>query len=114
MTYLTEQIRIEGLSEQQQMVFTGINERNLDIIQEMLQIQLSYRDETLFVSSCDETTMEILKHTVHTLIQAISIGRNISEQDVIYAVRQSGKHQDIDYQAMASVEIGRASCRERV
>lgn len=109
MTYLTEQIRIEGLSEQQQMVFTGINERNLDIIQEMLQIQLSYRDETLFVSSCDETTMEILKHTVHTLIQAISIGRNISEQDVIYAVRQSGKHQDIDYQAMASVVIGRTA-----
>ena len=109
MTYLTEQIRIEDLSEQQQMVFTGINERNLDIMQETLQVQLSYRDGVLSVSKCDEEVMETLKRTVNTLIKAILLGRNISEQDVIYALRQSQKKEEIDYQEMSGHLIGRTA-----
>ena len=109
MTYLTEQIRIQDLSEQQQMVLTGINERNLDIIQETLQVQLSWRDGTLYVSQCDADTMEILKRTVNTLVKAVKIGRNISEQDVIYACRQSEKKEDIDYEEMSSHLIGRTA-----
>ena len=109
MTYLAEQIRIQDLSEQQQMVLTGINERNLDIIQETLQVQLSWRDGTLYVSQCDADTMEILKRTVNTLVKAVKIGRNISEQDVIYACRQSEKKEDIDYEEMSSHLIGRTA-----
>lgn len=109
MTNLTQQIEILGLSEQQQKILTGINERNLDIIQETLQVQLSYRDGILHVSQCDEETMETLKRTIDTLINAIELGRSISEQDVIYACRQSEKKQDVDYQEMSRHLIGRTA-----
>lgn len=105
----TKTIRIQDLTDEQQMILTGTNDRNLTAMAEVLQISISYRDSNLFLEDCDDEKAQKVSDVVHTLTKAIVQGRNISEQDVIYAVRQSGKHQDIDYQAMASVVIGRTA-----
>lgn len=103
----TKTIRIQDLTDEQQMILTGTNDRNLTAMAEVLQISISYRDSNLFLEDCDDEKAQEVSDVVHTLTKAIVQGRNISEQDVIYACRLAGKNQEIDYEELSSCLIGR-------
>ncbi|MGM9941128.1 MAG: PhoH family protein [Bulleidia sp.] len=103
----TKTIRIQDLTDEQQMILTGTNDRNLAAMGDVLQVSVSYRDSSLFLENCDEITVQKVESVIHTLTKAIVQGRNISEQDVIYACRLTEKNQEIDYEELSSCLIGR-------
>lgn len=107
---MTESIEIKelaDLNDDQQKTLTGTNERNLSAIGEELGTELSFRDGKIFMKDPDEAHMQIVRTVIAELAKAVLNGRNISEQDAIYACRVHSRNENVDFEEMNHCLIGR-------
>ena len=100
-------IQLSDLSEEQLMKLTGANERNLNALAEEVGTTVSCRDEMIFLQEIDSHKIEVVQSVVSSLCDAVRAGRNISEQDVIYACRLCEKNETLDYEDMNRYLVGR-------
>lgn len=100
-------IQLSDLSEEQLMKLTGANERNLNALAEEVGTTVSCRDEMIFLQEIDSHKIEVVQSVVSSLCDAVRAGRNISEQDVIYACRLCEKNETLDYEDMNRCLVGR-------
>ena len=103
----TRTIRLEDLSTSQEMDLVGSGDRNLTILSECLQTELSFRDGVFTMHEDSDQKEEQLREVLQALVAAVKKGHAISEQDVIYACRLAVSGQPIDFEDWNRVLVGR-------
>lgn len=89
------------------MNLIGSSDRNLRILGECCGREISYRDGTFIVLDADETEAEMIRRVLQTLLQLVRKKKQVLDQDVIYAWRQTGKNEEVDYDEMTERVVGR-------
>ncbi len=98
---------LDSLSETEAMNLIGSSDRNLRILSECLGKEISYRDGTFIIPGADDEETETVRRVLTTLLQLVRKNRQVLDQDVIYAYRQIEKNEDVDYEEMSKLVIGR-------
>lgn len=98
---------LDGLEESEAMNLIGSSDRNLRILGECCGREISYRDGTFIVLDADETEAEMIRRVLQTLLQLVRKKKQVLDQDVIYAWRQTGKNEEVDYDEMTERVVGR-------
>ncbi len=102
-----ETIEFHGLDENTYINFCGPNDSNLKILSKCCGKEISFRNEKLMISDCDEITKMNLAKVCAKLLSRAQDGRSITEQDVIYQYRLVTRNEDFDYQEMNQHIVGR-------
>ncbi len=100
-------IEFHGLDENTYINFCGPNDSNLKILSKCCGKEISFRNEKLMISDCDEITKMNLAKVCAKLLSRAQDGKSITEQDVIYQYRLVTRNEDFDYQEMNQHIVGR-------
>ncbi len=102
-----ETIEFHGLDENTYINFCGPNDSNLKILSKCCGKEISFRNEKLMISDCDEITKMNLAKVCAKLLSRAQDGKSITEQDVIYQYRLVTRNEDFDYHEMNQHIVGR-------
>lgn len=91
---MSEVLELNGLKEEAYQALCGANDRNLKVLSQCCGKDISYRDEKLFISDCDETTKMTIAKVIAQLLTKIQSGKEIDDQDVIYNYRLITRNED--------------------
>lgn len=100
-------ITLEDLTESEAMNICGSSDRNLLVLSECFDCEVSYRDLKFFVNKANEVTLKNLKKVLQSLHKIAEKNRVISEQDVIYASRLIQRNEEVDFDDIGTKVIGR-------
>ncbi|MBE6128053.1 MAG: PhoH family protein [Erysipelotrichaceae bacterium] len=89
------------------MNLIGSSDRNLRILGECAGKEISYRNGVFIIADADEEEAEMIRRVLETLLQLVRRNKPVLDQDVIYAYRQIGKNEEVDYEEMTKQVIGR-------
>lgn len=92
----SQTIEVSGLSEQAYITFCGPNDSNLKILSKCCGKNVSFRDEKIMISDCDDLTKMNIAKVCAKLLTKAQEGKNINEQDVIYMYRLVTRNEDFD------------------
>lgn len=98
---------VENITEEEAMTICGPNEQNLRIMNECFHVEISYRSGSFFVQDADENTADQIRNVLHSLISMVHKGKTIGEQDVIYVTRLVRRNEQVDFDSLSSMMIGR-------
>lgn len=91
---MSEVLELNGLKEEAYQALCGANDRNLKVLSQCCGKDISYREEKLFISDCDETTKMTIAKVIAQLLTKIQSGKEIDDQDVIYNYRLITRNED--------------------
>lgn len=91
---MSEVLELNGLKEEAYQALCGANDRNLKVLSQCCGKDISYRDEKLFISDCDESTKMTIAKVIAQLLTKIQSGKEIDDQDVIYNYRLITRNED--------------------
>lgn len=103
----TISLQVDDLNEEAAKNLVGPNDRNLNVLSECFDKQVSYRNLTFFVKDCTEEEKEQIEKVLNELCRMSYQGKSISEQDVIYACRLAGRKEEIDFEEIHNHVVGR-------
>lgn len=75
---------INDLKDQQNIV--GVKNNNLKVIEEVLELEITLRGEEIYVTTDDETKIELLEKLFSTLLNVSKLNYTITERDVMYII----------------------------
>lgn len=100
-------IVLKDLTESEAMNICGSSDRNLLILSECFECEVSYRDLKFFINDADEKTYDNLARVLEALHTIAEKNRSILEQDVIYASRLIQRNETVDFVDIGTKVIGR-------
>ncbi len=103
----SQTIEVSGLSEQAYITFCGPNDSNLKILSKCCGKNVSFRDEKIMISDCDDLTKMNIAKVCAKLLTKAQEGKNINEQDVIYMYRLVTRNEDFDQNDVNQHVVGR-------
>ncbi len=104
---MQDRIKLENITDWQAQELLGFHDRNLKMLEEIYQIEISFRDnEFHLVNSTLEKTEEF-KKVVYSLYGAVKKNMKISTRDVIYAQRQINKGLEVDFDKLLAKVVGK-------
>ena len=103
----TVTITIQDMNEAEASALIGPNDRNLQTLSLCCDREISFRDNTFFVSDCSEETASVVRKVLTSMHRLTSQGKTVSSQDIIYAYRLYSRGENIDYEEMQSLLVGR-------
>ena len=103
----TLKIRIDNLTDSQAMDIVGTADRNLNVLGECLNCEISYRDQVFFLRSAQPQTEQKARAVLKALQKLSDQRRSVTEQDVIYACRLAERGEDIFFADFSSQVVGR-------
>lgn len=104
----TEKIEFNGLDEETYRIFCGPNDSNLNMLSKCCGKPIMFRDESLLLTDCDESTKMHVAKVVAKLLTQAQKGKTITDQDVIYMYRLECRNEDLDMMnEMDKVIVGR-------
>lgn len=103
----SQTIEVSGLSEQAYITFCGPNDSNLKILSKCCGKNISFRDEKIIISDCDDLTKMNIAKVCAKLLTKAQEGKNINEQDVIYMYRLVTRNEDFDQNDVNQHVVGR-------
>ncbi len=103
----SQTIEVSGLSEQAYITFCGPNDSNLKILSKCCGKNISFRDEKIIVSDCDDLTKMNIAKVCAKLLTKAQEGKSINEQDVIYMYRLITRNEDFDQNDVNQHVVGR-------
>ena len=95
------------MNEAEASALIGPNDRNLQTLSLCCDREISFRDNTFFVSDCSEETASVIRKVLTSMHRLTSQGKTVSSQDIIYAYRLYSRGENIDYEEMQSLLVGR-------
>lgn len=95
------------ITEEEAMVLSGPGERNLRVMSDFFQTEISSRSGSFFIQNASDETIQQVQNALHSLLQMVRKGRAVSEQDVIYASRLASRNENVDFENLSSMVIGR-------
>ena len=106
MTEIRE-IVFEDLSDKEAMQLVGAYDANLNALKSFLNIEMSFRNNSFFISNCDDKTFNNVKAILTKLRNQIDDNSSLSEQNVIYVARSILKGENMDTSKYAEKIVGR-------
>lgn len=103
----SQTIEVSGLNEQAYITFCGPNDCNLNILSKCCGKNISFRDEKIIVSDCDDSTKMNIAKVCAKLLTKAQEGKLINEQDVIYMYRLVTRNEDFDQSDVNQHIVGR-------
>lgn len=103
----SQTIEVSGLSEQAYITFCGPNDSNLKILSKCCGKNISFRDEKIILSDCDDLTKMNIAKVCAKLLTKAQEGKTINEQDVIYMYRLVTRNEDFDQNDVNQHVVGR-------
>lgn len=98
---------VEGMSDSDAMELTGTRDRNLKALADAFGVEISFRDNAFLIQECDDVTYRRISAVLNALIEQIERKKKISEQDVVYASRLAQRDEEIRFEELDSVIVGR-------
>ncbi|MDY3931469.1 MAG: PhoH family protein [Erysipelotrichaceae bacterium] len=100
-------LAVEDLGADEAAALLGANDRNLQIISDAFDTRVSFRDHTFMLDACEQDTLSQIEKMLQALRQISSSGREVSEQNVRYAIRRIQSHQDVQFSNFETVTVCR-------
>ena len=100
-------LAVEDLGADEAAALLGANDRNLQIISDAFDTRVSFRDHTFMLDACEQDTLSQIEKVLQALRQISSSGREVSEQNVRYAIRRIQSHQDVQFSNFETVTVCR-------
>ena len=100
-------IKLEGMSDTDAMEIVGTGDRNLKALSQAFACEISFRDNAFLIQECDEETYKRIKIVLHALYEQIQRKKRIAEQDVVYASRLALRDEEIRFEELDEVIVGR-------
>ena len=100
-------LAVEDLGADEAVALLGANDRNLQIISDAFDTRVSFRDHTFMLDACEQDTLSQIEKVLQALRQISSSGREVSEQNVRYAIRRIQSHQDVQFSNFETVTVCR-------
>ncbi|MDD6458601.1 MAG: PhoH family protein [Lactimicrobium massiliense] len=100
-------LAVEDLGADEAAALLGANDRNLQIISDAFDTRVSFRDHTFMFDACEQDTLSQIKKVLQALRQISSSGKEVSEQNVRYAIRRIQSHQDVQFSNFETVTVCR-------
>lgn len=107
MSNTASELSAEDISEEEAKALAGPGDRNLIVMSECMNAEISERSGSFFIQTDSEETIAQAEKVLASLIEIVRKGRAVSEQDVIYACRLARRNETIDFNALGSMIIGR-------
>ncbi|WP_245309309.1 PhoH family protein [Lactimicrobium massiliense] len=100
-------LAVEDLGADEAAALLGANDRNLQIISDAFDTRVSFRDHTFMLDACEHDTLSQIEKVLQALRQISSSGKEVSEQNVRYAIRRIQSHQDVQFSNFETVTVCR-------
>lgn len=100
-------LAVENLGADEAAALLGANDRNLQIISDAFDTRVSFRDHTFMLDACEQDTLSQIEKVLQALRQISSSGKEVSEQNVRYAIRRIQSHQDVQFSNFETVTVCR-------
>lgn len=100
-------LAVEDLGADEAAALLGANDRNLQIISDAFDTRVSFRDHTFMLDACEQDTLSQIEKVLQALRQISSSGKEVSEQNVRYAIRRIQSHQDVQFSNFETVTVCR-------
>lgn len=100
-------LAVEDLGADEAAALLGTNDRNLQIISDAFDTRVSFRDHTFMLDACEQDTLSQIEKVLQALRQISSSGKEVSEQNVRYAIRRIQSHQDVQFSNFETVTVCR-------
>ena len=100
-------LAVEDLGADEAAALLGANDRNLQIISDAFDTRVSFRDHIFMLDACEQDTLSQIEKVLQALRQISSSGKEVSEQNVRYAIRRIQSHQDVQFSNFETVTVCR-------
>lgn len=100
-------IKIDDMTGLEAMSLMGIEDRNLKVIEQRFDKEITFRDNAFIIKDCDDYTAGKIEEVLMTLYEIARKSQNVSEQDVSYACRLVSKSEKVSFDYLSSSIIGR-------
>ncbi len=103
----TKTICLSDMTGLQAISLIGTEDRNLKTLSECFGKEISFRDNTFTIQKCDDVIYNQIFDVIKALYEVARKNQPVSEQDVIYACRLVSKSEEVGFEEMSSMVIGR-------
>ena len=103
----TKNISLNGMTALQAISLIGTEDRNLKTLSDCFGKEISFRDNTFTVQNCDDVICRQITDVIHALYEVAKKNQPVTEQDVIYACRLVARNENIRFDELSGMVIGR-------
>ena len=100
-------IKLEGMSDTDAMELVGTHDRNLKALSQAFGCEISFRDSAFLIQECDDEKYKRIHNVLSALYEQIQRKKRIAEQDVVYASRLALRDEEIRFEELDEVIVGR-------
>ncbi len=98
---------LEDMNSTQAMSLIGTDDRNLEVLSECFGKEIVFRDNTFTIKDCSESEAKQIQEVLMALYEVARKNQPVSEQDVIYACRLVARNENIRFDELSGMVIGR-------
>ena len=98
---------LEDMNSAQAMSLIGTDDRNLEVLSECFGTEIVFRDNTFTIKDCSESEAKQIQEVLMALYEVARKNQPVSEQDVIYACRLVARNENIRFDELSGMVIGR-------
>ncbi|MBQ1318678.1 MAG: PhoH family protein [Solobacterium sp.] len=95
------------MNSTQAMSLIGTDDRNLEVLSECFGKEIVFRDNTFTIKDCSESEAKQIQEVLMALYEVARKNQPVSEQDVIYACRLVARNENIRFDELSGMVIGR-------
>ncbi len=82
-----KQIKLTDYTVEQLARLVGINEKNIELLEKELEVELIYRFDELIIQSEDSSKIKQVEEIIQALLELVKKGLNIQSRDIVYAIK---------------------------
>ena len=82
-----KQIKLTDYTVEQLARLVGINEKNIELLEKELEVELIYRFDELIIQSEDSNKIKQVEEIIQALLELVKKGLNIQSRDIVYAIK---------------------------
>ena len=82
-----KQIKLTDYTVEQLARLVGINEKNIELLEKELEVELIYRFDELIIQSEDSNKIKQVEEIIQALLELVKKGLNIQSRDIVYDIK---------------------------
>lgn len=106
---MKETIKLEGYAIDKLNNLCGVEDRNLQVLEEALEVELSLRGDELMITSSNQKALQDTKKIINELVKLIDKGVTLSRRDFVYALKLVHKDELHSMEELYSIRIAKTN-----
>ena len=98
---------LEDMNSTQAMSLIGTDDRNLEVLSDCFGKEIVFRDNTFTIKDCSESEAKQIQEVLMALYEVARKNQPVTEQDVIYTCRLVARNENIRFDELSGMVIGR-------